>query len=93
MGTIQHGKIHISGGMQAIVIFTHASMGSERLLYFGSTFVTLLRTTAYSDIMALYVCGNGHEFKSYYHDTSNPSLYGIQVDGGESATHLCRPNF
>jgi len=51
----------ISRGMQAVVIFAHASMGSERLTYFGSPFMSLLKTTAYSRIKALYIHGDGHE--------------------------------
>ena len=78
----------ISRGMRAVVIFAHASMGSERLTYFGSPFMSLLKTTAYSCIKALYIHGDGHEFKSYYPDTSNPNLRSIQVDGGETANPL-----
>ena len=78
----------ISRGMRAVVIFAHASMGSERLTYFGSPFMSLLKTTAYSRIKALYIHGDGHEFKSYYPDTSNPNLRSIQVDGGETANPL-----
>ncbi|KAL3806329.1 hypothetical protein ACHAXA_008798, partial [Cyclostephanos tholiformis] len=79
---------YLSRGMRAIVIFAQASMNGSRQQYFGTPFVNLLRTSAYSRIKALYIHGDGHDYITYSPDSSNPNLKSLQVDGGEEADPL-----
>ena len=79
---------YVSRGMRAIVLFAHASMGSERETYFGNPFKRLMKSATYSDIKALYIHGDGHDFYTYSPDVHNRNLFSLQVDGGEEANPL-----
>ena len=79
---------YVSRGMQAIVLFAHASMGNERQTYFGNPFKRLLKSATYSHIKALYIHGDGHDFYTYSPDVYNRNLFSLQVDGGEEANPL-----
>jgi hypothetical protein len=79
---------YLPRGMRAIVIFAHASMGGSRQQYFGTPFATLLRTSDYAGIKALYVHGDGHWYNAYHPDSNNRNLTSLQVDGGEMANPI-----
>ena len=74
-------------GMRAIVIFAHANMRNDRSTYFGYPFMDLMRNT-YPEIMALYLLGSGHSFKTYYDNNNIPNLISLQVDAGDDADPL-----
>lgn len=40
------------------------------------------------EIQALYMNGDGHDFKLYWPDDSNPNLHALEVDGGNEADPL-----
>ena len=77
---------YYSQGMRAVVVFAHASMVSTRSQYFGTPFMNLLKQK-YSSVKALYLHGDGHNFRNYRTD-NNLNLFNVEVEGGEEADPL-----
>lgn len=76
-----------SKGMRVIIIFSHANLHGARRDYFGIPFMRLMRNQ-YRDVLALYIHGSGHYFRTYQNSESIPNLMSLQVDQGHKADPL-----